>query len=114
MLKPLAAGQMHQKISVERCLENRNADGQVIRTWIELVPSRLACVMPVGGTERFWSGLQVQTESRILIRLWFDSLSEQITETMRVVWGGKRFGITRVYDPENRRRELAIECRDQQ
>lgn len=114
MLKPLSAGQMHQKVSVERCVESRNDDGQVVRTWNELLCQRSACVMPVGGTERFWSGIQVQTESRILVRLWFDSGSEQITETMRVVWSGRRYGITRVYDPENRRRELAIECRDQQ
>jgi SPP1 family predicted phage head-tail adaptor len=113
MLKQLSAGQLHQKISVERSVETRNEDGQVVRTWSELICDRTASVMPVGGTERFWSGLQVQAESRFLVRLWFDSISEQITETMRIVWNGRRYGITRVYDPDNRRREIAIECKDQ-
>lgn len=114
MLKPLEAGQLHQKVVVESPTETADSNGQKLRTWSELIPSRFASVVAVSGGEKFWSGLQVQVESRLLVRLWSDDDSRQVTTNMRIVWQGRKYGITRVYDPDNRRRELAIECRDQQ
>lgn len=115
MIKPLEAGHLHQKVTVEKAVETTATDGQKLRaTWSDLIPCRFASVVTVSGGEKFWSGLQVQVETRLLVRMWSDEHSRQITNNMRIVWQGKKYGITRVYDPDNRRRELAIECKDQQ
>jgi len=114
MFKPLCAGDLHQKLCVERPTDSFAADGQKIRTWNEALCHRYASVTHVSGGERWWSGLQVQDRAVLLVRLWSDAQSREITTNMRIVWKGRTYGITRVYDPDNRQRELAIECRDQQ
>lgn len=114
MFKSLQSGELHQKITIQQPVETTNPDGQVVRTWNPYEMNRSASVMPVSGGERLWSGLQIQADSQYIVRMWNDSATRGIDSTMRVMWNGTRLGITRAYDPDNRRREIVLECREQQ
>ena len=112
-MKLLSAGDLNQILDIDTITRSTSTDGQSQISNTPFIIQRKACVVPTGGGEVLFRNIQLQTETRLLVRLWYDSQTRQISPNMTVVFAGRRYGILRAYDPFVTQREIWIECVEQ-
>jgi len=102
----MKAGQLDQRISVERLVEGYDELGQPINTWLPIVQT-WAHVQPLVGREYIAAGaLLSEVTARVRMRY-----RPGITAADRVIHNGKVYGITSVADVHSSRRELQLMCK---
>lgn len=78
----------------------------------EVYCTRWARRLPVSGSERF-QNLQVQAEVTHRLRIHSDTQTRAITPAMWLVTSdGTRLDLLRIFDPDDRRMELELECKE--
>ena len=102
----MKAGQLDQRIVIERLVESYDELGQPINQWLPIVQT-WAHVQPLVGREYIAAGaLLSEVTARISLRY-----RPGITAADRVIHDGKVYGITSVADVHSSRRELQLQCR---
>lgn len=100
------AGEMRQRITVERCTSSLDAVGQPTLVWTTRVASLPAKVESVAGGETI-RGRQVLATATTLFTVRYRS---DVSVKDRVSYEGRTLGILRAGDPYGDRRELRIEA----
>ena len=102
----MKAGQLDQRVTVERFSSTEDELGQPIEAWAPLFTC-WAAVEPLVGREYIAAGaLLSEVTARISLRY-----RPGITAADRVIHDGKVYGITSVADVHSSRRELQLQCR---
>ena len=103
----MRAGDLRHRVTIQQPVETQNAYGEPVVAWQD-VATVWAAVEPLRGRE-FFDAQQVQArvDHRIRIRYRAD-----VTPKMRVLLGSRAFNIQAVIEPESRRRELHLMCKE--
>lgn len=100
------AGQLDQRVSIERQVSTQDEIGQPINAWLPIV-SCWASVLPISGREYFAAAaMQASVTTRVTMRF-----RPGITAADRIKHGDKVYGIESVIDHRSARRELVLMCR---
>jgi SPP1 family predicted phage head-tail adaptor len=102
----MRAGQLDQRIVIERLVEGYDELGQPINDWLPIVTT-WAAVEPLVGRE-YLAAAALVAEVTARVRMRF---RPGITAADRIVHDGKVYGITSVADVHSSRRELVLMCR---
>ena len=102
----MRAGQLDQRIVIERLVEGYDELGQPINDWLPIVTT-WASVEPLVGRE-YLAAAALVSEVTARIRMRY---RPGITAADRVIHDGKVYGITSVADVHSSRRELQLQCR---
>ena len=102
----MRAGQLDQRIVIERLVEGYDELGQPINDWLPIVTT-WAAVEPLVGRE-YLAAAALVSEVTARVRMRF---RPGITAADRIVHDGKVYGITSVADVHSSRRELVLMCR---
>lgn len=106
MTRGLFAGALDQRVTIQLGLATRDGDGGAGDLAWQDVATVWAAVEDVAGTEGAAQGaLTSATRRRVRLR-WLAWL----TNRHRLVWRGRVLAIEAVRDPEQRRRELLVDC----
>ena len=100
------AGQLDQKVSIERLQQGQDELGQPFTAWVPVF-TVWAAVEPLAGRE-YMAAAAAQSEVSTRIRLRY---RPGMTSADRVNHGGKLYGITSVIDYKSAHRELVLMCR---
>jgi len=104
----MQAGKLRHRVTIQQKSVTQNSYGEEIVTWAELA-TVWASVEDLSGRE-FYEARQVpaaEVTTRVRIRYRSD-----VEPTMRIVHGGRTLEIVFVLDPEGRRRETVLMCRE--
>ena len=102
----MKAGQLDQRIVIERLVEGYDELGQPINDWLPIVTT-WAEVSPLVGRE-FIAAQAAVSEITARVRLRY---RPGITTADRIVHDGTVYGITSVADVHSSRRELVLMCK---
>ena len=103
----MKAGQLDQRIVIERLVEGHDELGQPINQWLPIITGAWAHVEPLVGREYLAAAaLVAEVTARIRMRY-----RPGITAADRVIHGGTTYGITSVADVHSSRRELVLMVR---
>ncbi len=102
----MKAGQLDQRIVIERLVEGYDELGQPINDWLPIVTT-WASVTPLVGREYIAAGALL-SEVTARVRMCY---RPGITAADRVIHDGKVYGITSVADVHSSRRELHLMCK---
>lgn len=102
----MKAGNLDQRIVIERLVKGVDPIGQPINAW-EPVFSVWAAVEPLQGRE-YIAAQAVQSEVEARIRLRY---RPGVTSAMRVIHGADTYSITSVIHVKSAKQELQIMCR---
>lgn len=99
------AGGLPHLITIEQNTGERDAAGQLLQNWTELM-QRHARVTPASGKEALVAGHRAAEITHVVRMRFTDGLLPQ----MRVMFRGRVLEIVAVIDPDERRRELTLHC----
>lgn len=102
----MRAGDLDQRVTVERFTSTQDELGQPIESWAPLFTC-WAAVEPLTGRE-FIAAQAAQSEVTARIRMRF---RPWMTAEDRVIHDGKTYNIVSVVDPRSQGRELVLMCR---
>lgn len=98
------AGELRKKITVQSRSTTRDEYGGETQEWFDFATDIRAKVEPLSGREMVAAQTQQgETVARFSIRY-----RPGVTQSMRIVYGGKDWNIASIQDPEERHRELII------
>ena len=100
------AGQLDQRVSIDRLQQGQDEIGQPFTTWTPLFTA-WAAVEPLAGREWFAAG-GGQSEVTTRIRLRY---RPGLTSADRVIHEGREYGIVSVIDYKSGNRDLVLMCR---
>ena len=100
------AGQLDQRVTVERLTEGVDEIGQSITTWAPVL-SAWAAVEPLTGRE-YIAAAAVQSEVSTRVRMRY---RPGITTADRVTHEGRLYNVVSVIDYRSANRELVLMCR---
>jgi SPP1 family predicted phage head-tail adaptor len=104
------AGILRHRVQIQEWTDTGSDEwGQPVKDWVDVVSSLPAEVRDIRGRE-FWEvgqaqGGEVTTRVRIRYR-------EDLDRTMRVFHAGRELMIEAIIDPDGRREELHLMCRE--
>jgi SPP1 family predicted phage head-tail adaptor len=104
----LAAGQLDQRVTIQRPVAGQDAAGQPLTTWEDLAatPTVWAASEPLRGKEFIAAGqMQATVDTRFRIRHRSD-----VDSSMRVVWRGVPYQIVGVVEPSGAKESLELMC----
>ncbi len=102
----MKAGQLGQRVQIERLVSGTDEIGQPVNQWLPIVTA-WAAVEPLTGREYLAaSALQSTVSTRIRLRY-----RPGITSADRVSHGGRVYNIESVIDVRSGKRELVLMCR---
>ena len=107
-------GNMRARITWQAATVSQDAAGEPIKTWANLasVPTVWANVQSRAAGERFISGgEQVQSAISHTVRIRYRT---DLTVQMRGVWGSKYLYVENIVDPDGRKSDLVLICREVQ
>lgn len=107
----MRAGLIRRRVTVQRYTATQNSLGEEVEIWSNLF-SAWAAVAAVTASERFASGSQQELATvthRVTMR-WRDDYTAGPKD--RVAYDGKYFDIESAVDPDGRRRETVMLCRE--
>jgi SPP1 family predicted phage head-tail adaptor len=108
-LKPLHAGKIRHRVSIQSATTATDEYGGRTESWVTVTGGTLwAEIVPLRGGE-FVEARQVQPEVTHVITLRYFS---DITPKYSVLFGSRRFQILMVTNVEERRREMNLLCRE--
>jgi SPP1 family predicted phage head-tail adaptor len=104
------AGKKRERVAVYSNTPTVNSDGERIESEVKLFEPWVE-IQPVSGIERF-TARQTQSNVTHIVRMRSDSYSRTITPRFWIIMsdGATRLNIVRVFDRDQRRRELELEC----
>lgn len=102
----MRSGMLRHRVTLQRFQQGQDAYGGPVETW-EDVATVWASLEAMSGRE-FFASQQAQSEVTQRIRIRY---RPGVTADMRVVHGGRVFGIVAPL-PDNRGRELVLMCRE--
>ncbi len=103
----MRGGRLRHQVTVQQATHAQDAYGATTETWSTYVQA-WAGVEPIRGTERFEAAKnQAQADTKIVMRY-----RSGITPAMRVLFGSRIFDIQSVIEPNTRRRELHLMCKE--
>ena len=105
--RQITPARLRQRVTLQTKTATRSASGAEVPTWTDTV-TVWASVEDLNGRE-FWGSRKVNAEATAIITI-RHRLS--VVTTMRAVFGSRTFDILTAYDPDNKRRELHMECRE--
>ena len=100
------AGQLDQRVTLERLTETEDKYGDSTSEWVPLA-TVWAAVEPLVGRE-YMAALQLQSDVTTRIRMRY---RPGVLPTDRVLHEGHTYGIESVIDVRSQRRELVLMCR---
>ena len=100
-------GELRHRVTIEEASLTRDDFGGQVETWSEVVTC-WAAVEPLQGRE-FLEGRREEAEVSTRIRIRYRA---GILPGMRVTWGDHVYDIDSVIEPDSRRRELVLMCRE--
>ena len=111
----MRAGQLTQRVSIERRLDTLDELNQPIGQWVSIVTT-FASVEPLSGREYFAAAaMQSEITTRVTLRYRPGVTSADyrpgITSADRINHNGKVYGITSVIDHRSDHRSLVLMCR---
>ncbi len=104
MLK-LSAGRLRHRIEIQDYEVSYDKYGQPIYAWTPWA-TVWASVEPLQGRE-FLAAMALQSQTTVRIRMRY---RPGVTSVMRVLFGGRIYGIESVIEPQSRRHELQLMC----
>lgn len=105
----MEAGNLRHRITIQKPGMTRNAYNQPVDTW-DTVATVWAAVEPLRGRE-FYAAQQINAEATVRVRIRYRA---DVERGMRILVGNKILEILYVIQPELRKRELEILCRERQ
>jgi SPP1 family predicted phage head-tail adaptor len=107
-------GERRDRVTLQSATVSQDAHGEPIPTWGNLAtnPTVWASVQSKAAGERFISGgeqVQAAITHTVVLRYRTD-----VTVQMRVIFGSRTLYIENVIDPDGRRRDLVLMCREVQ
>ena len=105
----MRAGRLRHRITIQRMVKERDALGGVAESWCDMVIVS-AEIRMINAQERFVGGADQQVATvthRVKIRYRSD-----VTPLNRIVHGDRLLDIESAVDPDGRRRELIMMCRE--
>ncbi len=103
----MRAGQLRHRVTIQQKSVTQNGYGEEVITWQD-VATVWAAIEPLQGRE-YLEGKQVQAEVTTRIRIRYRS---GIQPEMRVTWGSHAYDVQAVIEPESRKKELVLMCRE--
>ena len=102
----MKAGQLDQRVTIERSTQTQNSWGEIIHTWAPLV-TVWAAVEPLIGRE-YMAAAAMQSDVSTRIRMRY---RPGVTPADRVNHEGRAYNIESVVDVRSGNRELVLMCR---
>lgn len=104
----MRAGELRHRVTIQQMQDTQNEYGEPVKEWVDVV-TVWASIEGLRGREYFEAQqTMAQADHRIKIRY-----MDGIKPTMRIVYGTRIFSIQSVLDPDGRRRELHLICKEQ-
>lgn len=101
------AGELRERIAVQRVTNTRDSMGGVIQTW-STVYTLWASVQPMSAGEQFRrQQIQAAADWKIIVRF-----KNAITITDRIVWRGRTFQISALSNDDLQTRFTTIACKE--
>lgn len=110
----MRAGTLRERVTIQSFTVMQDEYGEPIETWANLATNPIvwANVASRAAGERFISGAeQVQSQISHTVRIRYRS---DVTVQMRLVWGVSLLQIENVIDPNGRKSDLVLMCREVQ
>lgn len=110
----MRAGTLRERVTIQSFTVIQDEYGEPIETWANLatVPTVWANVASRAAGERFISGAeQVQSQITHTVRIRY---RDDVTVQMRLVWGVSLLQIENVIDPNGRKSDLVLMCKEVQ
>lgn len=110
----MQAGRLRQRVTIQHATTIQDAYGEPIETWVNIPtnPNVWASVLGRASGERFISGgEQLQAEITNTVRIRYRS---DLSVQMRIVWGSRHLLIENVIDPNGKRADLVLMCKEVQ
>lgn len=107
----MQTGKLRSRVTIQYPDPAQDATNDPVVAWVDLA-TVWADIRPVGGQERLQrqaDQVVAQVDQRVRIRY-----RDDVTVQMRVEFGTRFFDIEGVSDPDGRRRELRLDCREVQ
>ncbi len=104
----IRAGDLNSRVTIQAPSGSPADDGQPSGEYEDFLTGVPAQIRGVGGGE-FIRGVQVQAGITNLITIRF---RDDVTPNMRVIYGERTLNIQAAIDPEGRRRELQLHCKE--
>ena len=113
----MRAGRLRHRITIKRNtadVDTPNDDGEVVETLTSQHKKIPAEVLEVSGGEMVRGGLQIQPTTTHLVKIRHRSgLEHRDVIEWLLASGNRTMGVTRIHDPDGRRRELLIEAEEE-
>ena len=105
----MRAGTLRQRVQLQEKQVVRDTFGAEVVTWATLA-TVWGAVEPLQGRE-FLDAQQIQAEISTRIRMRYRG-DITVSPEKRVVWGAHVYDVLAVIEPETRRRELVLMCKE--
>lgn len=103
----MRAGELRHRVTIQKNQPIRNSYGEMEDAWINFA-TVWASIEGISGREYFMAHqTQAQTDYRIKMRY-----IDGVKPSMRVIYGVRIFNIQSVLDPDGRRKELHLMCKE--
>lgn len=103
----MRAGTLRHRVTLQDRAKARDDLGAEIIVWVDIA-TVWGAVEPISGRE-FFDAQALNAEVTTLIRIRY---LNGVVPTMRVAWSGHTYNILSVIEPETRRRELHLMCKE--
>lgn len=109
MAQEPGAGELRERVTIQRVTNTRDAIGGVIETWATLV-TVYARVLPMSAGEQYRrQQIQAKADWKVTVRY-----NNEIRPADRLVWRTRTFQIKGVLNPDLHRRFLDLACEELQ
>lgn len=107
----ITAGELRHRMTIQAPVETRSAAGDSVPAWTTIA-TVWASVRAISGRE-FWAGSQVYAEASMEVRIRYRA---DVRSSWRLAWdertGTRYLDILGVLDPDGRRADLVLPCRE--
>ncbi len=97
--RPFRSGEAFERITLQSKTVTKNAIGEEVVTWADVLPVTWAEAHPISGKE-FFSAEQTRYQADVLFRIRYRT---GLSREHRVVWRGENYDITQIIDVGARR-----------
>ena len=109
MAKEIGAGDLRERVTIQRRSVTRDAVGAQIEAW-QVRMTAYAMVAPMGAGEQYRrQQIQAKADWKITVRYTGDVIPSD-----RVNWRGRTFEVKGILNPDMRRRFLELACEELQ
>lgn len=107
----LAAGELNKRVSIELPTLTENDYGEMVETGYTVVGKRWAAIKPMTGQE-YQLAQQTQANITHIVEMRSDCLTRTLTPLHRLRHQGRLLNITRVFDVDEARKKVTLECKE--